>query len=70
MERCHSDCVGADHLGPADPSQYRIKALEQKISNLNARREELKAQDASLWNNFTGPEPYQAEGRTYKRTLQ
>ena len=49
-------------------SQYRIKALEQEISNLSARREQLETQNASLWNSFKGLEPYQAEGRTYLLT--
>ena len=49
-------------------SQYRIKGLEQEISNLSARREALEAQNASLWNSFKGLEPYQAEGRTYLLT--
>ena len=49
-------------------SQYQIKALEQEISNLSARRGQLEAQNASLWNSFKGLEPYQAEGRTYLLT--
>lgn len=49
-------------------SQYRIKALEQEISNLSARREQLEAQNASLWNSFKGLEPYQAEGKSYLLT--
>lgn len=49
-------------------SQYRIKGLEQEISNLSARREQLKAQNAALWNSFKRLEPYQAEGRTYLLT--
>ena len=49
-------------------SQYRIKALEQEISNLSARREQLEAQNASLWNSFKGLEPYQAEDKSYLLT--
>ena len=49
-------------------SQYRIKALEQEISNLSARREQLETQNASLWNSFKGLEPYQAEGKIYLLT--
>lgn len=49
-------------------SQYRIEALEQEISNLSARREQLEAQNASLWNSFKGLEPYQAEGKSYLLT--
>ena len=49
-------------------SQYRIKALEQEISNLSARREQLEAQNASLWNSFKGLKPYQAEGKSYLLT--
>ena len=49
-------------------SQYRIKGLEQEISNLSAQREQLEAQNASLWNSFKGLEPYQAEGKIYLLT--
>lgn len=40
----------------------------RQISHLSARREQLEAQNASLWNSFKGLEPYQAEGRTYLLT--
>ena len=49
-------------------SQYRIKALEQEISSLSIRREQLETQNAALWNSFKGLEPYQAEGRSYLLT--
>lgn len=37
-------------------------------ATLSARREQLEAKNASLWNSFKGLETYQAEGRTYLLT--
>ena len=60
--------AGADRFAGYDIAFHIIKALEQEISNLSARREQLEAQNASLWNSFKGLEPYQAEGKSYLLT--
>ena len=53
---------------PSGAQETPPRVWGRQISHLSARREQLEAQNASLWNSFKGLEPYQAEGRTYLLT--
>lgn len=67
----HPHGCGEDGISFSKPAVHEEtppRVWGRQISHLSARREQLEAQNASLWNSFKGLEPYQAEGRTYLLT--